>query len=188
MEEIKNDLLGDLKMTASNDALDLLASGENKYLKDFRLNFKSIIKPGALSAEEIALTGFALAQNAKNNTLKNYFLEMARELEIGDDKLSDAIGCASLLAANNVLYRFRHFVDGDHYDKSPAKLRMGLMMKSAIGKELFELISLAVSAVNGCEVCVSSHEKSLQALGVPQEKIWEAVRMATVITSADRIL
>jgi AhpD family alkylhydroperoxidase len=56
-------------------------------------------------------------------------------------------------------------------------------MLLALGKEFFELISLAVSAVNGCEMCVRSHEQSLRALGASEERIFDAVRLASVMES-----
>ena len=61
------------------------------------------------------------------------------------------------------------------------------MMKPVLGKELFELISLAVSAVNGCELCVNSHEASLIQLGSAEERIFDAVRIASVITSISKL-
>lgn len=188
MEDIKQDLLADLKLEQSTTALDYLASGQNKYLKDFRLNFKSILKANVLSELETSLIGLALAYNTKNDHLKAFFDQKAKDAEATDEHISDAIACASLLSANNIFYRFRHFVEGDRYDKSPAKFRMSIMMKSSIGKELFELISLAVSAVNGCEICVSAHEKSLRELQVSEEKIWESIRIASMVESADRLL
>ena len=188
MEEVKNDLLSDIRLSTSTKGLDILASGENKYLKDFRLNFKNVLKEGDLTESSIILIGVAVAFNNKNESLKQFFLEKARELEISDEHVADAIAAASLLSANNVLYRFRHYVANEDYQRQPAKLRMGVMMNPAIGKELFELISLAVSAVNGCEVCVASHENSLRELGVKKEQIWFAIRLASVLNSADRLI
>jgi alkyl hydroperoxide reductase subunit D len=45
-----------------------------------------------------------------------------------------------------------------------------------------------VSAVNGCEQCVKSHEASLIALGTPEERIWDAIRLAGVVVSLDRVV
>ncbi len=44
----------------------------------------------------------------------------------------------------------------------PARLRMNVIANHGIDKLDFELISLAVSAVNGCSLCVTSHEKKLR--------------------------
>jgi alkyl hydroperoxide reductase subunit D len=65
---------------------------------------------------------------------------------------------------------------------------MNIMARPVTGKEFFELISLAVSAVNGCEMCVKAHEASLIELGAREERIFEAVRLAAVITSLSKVI
>ncbi len=58
------------------------------------------------------------------------------------------------MGMNNVYYRFLHLVEDDEYAKLPARLRMNVIGSPGIDKADFELISLAVSAVNGCGKCV----------------------------------
>jgi alkyl hydroperoxide reductase subunit D len=85
---------------------------------------------------------------------------------------------------NNVLYRFRHFMEGnEYYSKTPAGLRMSIMMTPAMGKQLFEMISLVVSALNGCEQCVTSHEASVKGQGADEAKIYDAIRIGASIKS-----
>jgi alkyl hydroperoxide reductase subunit D len=45
----------------------------------------------------------------------------------------------------------------------------------------FELWCLAVSAINGCGVCVESHENVLREKGVSAETILAAVRIASTV-------
>jgi alkyl hydroperoxide reductase subunit D len=45
----------------------------------------------------------------------------------------------------------------------------------------FELWSLAVSAVNGCGMCMESHEKVVRAAGLTAEQVQSAVRIAAVV-------
>jgi alkyl hydroperoxide reductase subunit D len=189
MEEIKNDLLEDIHLNGQMfPKLDQLVKGDSRYIKDLRLNIKNILKPKALSSKEIALTGMALAANLKNEKIQHFFETLADAEEATEEEKAEALACASLLAANNVLYRFRHFVDKDDYQRKPARIRMNIMMKPVLGKELFELISLAVSAVNGCEACVKSHEQSVLSEGGSEDKIWHAIRIASVVNSMDRIV
>jgi len=56
-----------------------------------------------------------------------------------------------------------------------------------MGKEFFELMSLAISAVNGCEMCVTAHENSLMELGSSEERVFDAVRIASVVVSATKV-
>jgi alkyl hydroperoxide reductase subunit D len=43
------------------------------------------------------------------------------------------------------------------------------------------LWSLAVSAINGCGVCVDSHEKVVREKGLSEEQVLAAVRIASIV-------
>lgn len=58
---------------------------------------------------------------------------------------------------------------------------MSIMMNPVLGKEFFELVSLVVSAVNGCEACVRSHEESILKQGSSETRIFDAIRLASVV-------
>lgn len=177
-----------LEKDYSTYALDLLEEGKSRYLADLKLNFKNSFESEYLTKKEIALLGLALAVNANNKTLRAFFTENAREAEVPAEAIAEAVACASLLSANNVFYRFRHFLGKDKYNEIPARIKMNIMARPVTGKEFFELISLAVSAVNGCELCVKSHEASLIELGSKEERIFEAVRLGAVITSLSKVI
>jgi alkyl hydroperoxide reductase subunit D len=65
---------------------------------------------------------------------------------------------------------------------------MNVMANSGIDKLDFELISLAVSAVNGCGLCITSHEKKLRQHEVSREAIQSAVRIAATIHAVAAVL
>ena len=171
-----------------SDALDLLEEGKSRYVTDLKLNFKNSFESDFLSKKEVALLGVALAVNAGNKVLKQFFRDNATAEGASEAEIAEAVACASLLSANNVLYRFRHFVNKEKYNETPARIKMNIMARPVTGKEFFELISLAVSAVNGCEMCVRSHENSLIELGSKEERIFEAVRLSAVITSVSKVI
>jgi alkyl hydroperoxide reductase subunit D len=81
---------------------------------------------------------------------------------------------------NNIYYRFTHLVGGD-YPTLPARLRMNVMLRPGVERVDFELWSLAVSAVNGCGMCMESHEKVVRQAGLTQEQVQAAVRIAAVV-------
>jgi alkyl hydroperoxide reductase subunit D len=60
---------------------------------------------------------------------------------------------------------------------------MSSMMNPVLGKEFFELVSLVVSALNGCERCVTSHENSVKQHGASEQRIYDAIRLGSVIKS-----
>lgn len=167
--------------------LQLLEDSESRYMRDLKVNLTNVLASEHLNDKETALLGLAIAVNEKNKVLTRAFEALSREKGASEAETAEAIACASLLASNNILYRFRHFTGKERYNQMPARIKMNIMMRPAVGKEFFELISLAVSAANGCEMCVSSHEASLIELGASEERIFDAVRLTAVATSLGKI-
>jgi alkyl hydroperoxide reductase subunit D len=170
----------------ANAALELLGAVSSRYVRDLKLNLKAVLKSDHLQDKEAALIALSIAANQKNDALIRHFRDLAAQAGATADEAAEAVACASLLSANNVLYRFRHFTGKEKYTELRPALRMNIMMNPAVGKHLFELMSLAVSAVNGCEQCVKSHEASLIGLGATEEQVWDAIRIASVVASYDR--
>jgi alkyl hydroperoxide reductase subunit D len=109
----------------------------------------------------------------------------AAEAEV-EGKLDDAYknaarAAAAVMAMNNVYYRFVHLASNPVYGTLPAKLRMNVIGAPGIDKADFELFSLAVSAMNGCGMCIDSHERVLIQHNVKPETIQTAARIAAVI-------
>ena len=173
---------------SESPSLALLALSDSKYLRDLKLNLKTVLKTDNLTEKEAGLIALACSVNEKNQVLINYFATQSKNLSATNEEISETVACASLLSGNNVLYRFRHFTKKDKYQQLQPRIRMSIMMNPILGKELFELISLAVSAVNGCEMCVNSHEHSLMELGTSEERVFDAIKIASVITSYGKII
>ncbi len=102
--------------------------------------------------------------------------------------MTAAKAAASIMAMNNIYYRFLHLAANKEYATRPAKLRMNVIGAPGIDKADFELFCLAVSAVNGCGMCIDAHEKVLLAAGVSLDTIQTAVRIAAVINAVARSL
>lgn len=171
-----------------NESIHLLERGNSRYVRDLKLNFTSTFTSAHLSEKECALVALSIAVNNNNKVLTEFFEKLALAKEATEGDVAEAAGCASLLALNNVFYRFRHFTGKEKYTQIPARVRMQLMSSPVTGKEFFELMSLAVSAVNGCEMCVNAHEKSILGLGATEERVFDAVRIASIVTSAGKVI
>jgi len=190
MEETFIDLLKDLGLEGLeySGATKLLLAGESKYVRDLRMNLKAVLEVESLNKKETALLALSIAVNNNNKLLQQAFEAKAKAQEATAEELGETVAVASLLSANNVFYRFRHFVDKESYNTMRAGLRMNIMARPVMGKEFFELMSLAVSAVNGCEMCVKSHEASVLEAGSSEARVWDAVRLASVITSLCKVI
>ncbi len=188
--ETINELLQSIGLTVDyrTESLTLLEQGESRYLRDFKLNFTSTLTSQHLSTKECALLGLSVAANNNNTPLTKYYTRYAGEEGATIEEIAEAVACASLLASNNILYRFRHFTQKDKYTQIPARIRMQIMAKPVTGKEFFELMSLTVSAVNGCELCVNAHEDSLIKLGTTEVRIFDAIRIASLVTATGKVI
>ncbi len=163
------------------EGVKLLAAADHKYLRDFKINVTNALKFATLSQKESYLLALAAAVNDQQPYFKEVFGALAKEAGATESEIAETYACVSLLSVNNVYYRFKHFVKKEVYQNMPAGIRMSIMMTPAMGKEFFELMSLAVSALNGCEMCVASHEESLIKMGAEPQRVFDAVRVVAMM-------
>jgi len=161
-------------------ALSELLQALPEEAKDLRLNLQSLLADGALSREQRLGTALACAHAARAPELARALLS-EYGAELSPAWQSDARAAAALMGMNNVFYRFRHLVGKESYASLPARLRMNRMAAAATTKLDFELLSLAVSAIGGCGMCVASHERALVEGGLSEGQVLEAVRLAAVV-------
>jgi alkyl hydroperoxide reductase subunit D len=172
-----------LTETHLSTRLRTLADTDARYLKDLKINVTNSLTATTLSKKEAYLLGLAVAVNEKHVELQASFEKMATAEGANAKEIAEILSCTSLMNANNVFYRFRHFVNKEFYTATPAGIRMSIMANPVLGKEFFELVSLTISALNGCEMCVTSHEEALLKHGTEQQRILEAVRLGAVLRS-----
>lgn len=161
-------------------SLKTFAEALPDYAKDLRLNIGSLLGDQTLGDQR----KYGLLLACAHGTGYKPIVEAA-EAECGG-KLSPeaataARAAAAVMAMNNVYYRFVHLVSNPEYGTLPAKLRMNVIGTPGIDKADFELFSLAVSAMNGCGMCVDSHEKVLKQHGVGTDVVQTAVRIGAVM-------
>ncbi|MFI5007012.1 MAG: carboxymuconolactone decarboxylase family protein [Solirubrobacterales bacterium] len=151
--------------------------------KDIRLNIQSVLEGGALSTAQKWGVAAACSIASRNVVLRDAVVEDATE-QAGEAVVEDARAAAVLMAMNNVYYRFRHMIEKPVYSQKPARLRMQRIAQPATNKLDFELLCLAVSAINGCEACVKAHEQAVIEGGLTEEHVHDAVRIAAVVHAA----
>jgi alkyl hydroperoxide reductase subunit D len=160
------------------------------YAKDIRLNIDGVLSeegaPG-LSEKQINVVALACAYATKNRDLIKE-VESASAQVLDDAYLSAARSAATIMAMNNVYYRFLHLAEDAEISKMPAKLRMNVIGKPGIEKVDFEMMSLAVSAIEGCGKCITSHVHELRKAGASDEAIQSSIRVASVINAASQAL
>jgi alkyl hydroperoxide reductase subunit D len=160
-------------------SIETLKNALPEYAKDQKLNLGSLAMDPSLNTQQLAGTFIVSALASRNAVvIRAIMAEFAPRLSA--EALVAAKAAASVMGMNNVYYRFTHLVGGD-YPKLPAKLRMNIMARPGVEKVDFELWSLAVSAINGCGMCMESHEKVVRHGGLSAEQVQTAVRIASVV-------
>ena len=148
--------------------------------KDLKIGLQSVLGAESLSPAQRWGVAVASAFAARNPVLRDAMLAEARANGAEDAVIDDARAAAALMGMNNVFYRSKHML-GAAYEAKPARLRMQRIAKPAGAKVDFELMCLAVSAINGCEVCLASHEKTVRDGGLGDDAVMDAVRIAAVV-------
>jgi len=160
------------------------------YARDLKLNLGTVLTttgaPG-LSEKQIWAVALASAIASRN-------IELTRDIEtlaaahLDPAYVNGARAAAAIMGMNNIYYRFLHLVEDAEYAQLPARLRMNVIGNPGIDKVDFELLSLAVSAINGCGTCVASHERQLRKHELTRETVQSAVRIAATVHAVARVL
>ena len=157
------------------------------YAKDLKLNLGSLASETVLSDTLKAGTFVATAFASRNReVIASVDAEFGEKLAAAD--FTAAKAAAAIMGMNNVYYRFLHLAGNEEYARLPAKLRMNVIGTPGTTKENFELWSLAVSAMNGCGMCITAHERVVRAAGLSAEQVQAAVRIASVVHAVAVVL
>ncbi len=166
--------------------LEQLKSDLPEFAKDIKVNLGSVLSetgaPG-LTPKQIASIALAAAFAARNQDVIAAVTEFA-STELSAEEINAIKAAATIMAMNNVYYRFTHSMTDESYASMPANLRMTIMANPGIDKISFELSSVAVSAINGCSKCMNAHAAQLEKHEVSKQAIQSTVRIASVVYAA----
>jgi lipoyl-dependent peroxiredoxin subunit D len=173
---------GPLRILLGADmSLDELMERVPAYAKDLKLNFSTIVRQQAeLTPQQLWGTVVSCAIAARNAEFTQAALQNAAE-KLSPQALEAAKSAAAIMGMNNVFYRFSHLTKNEKYATMPARLRMNAIRSHGIEQVDFELWCAAVSAINGCAVCVDSHERVVREKGLSEEAVLAAIRVAAVV-------
>jgi alkyl hydroperoxide reductase subunit D len=169
----------------SIDALrDLLPA----YAKDLSLNLSSLSSETVLNDQQKWGCFVASAYAVGQSDVVTNINAQAEAAGVSAEALTAARAAAAIMGMNNVYYRSLHLLSNPEYKTLPARLRMNIIANPGVEKVDFELWSTAVSAINGCGMCLDSHEAELRKHGVPTAQIQTALRIASVVNAVSRVI
>lgn len=168
--------------------LEALLERVPEVARDLKLNLGSVLESDALTPGQRWGVAVASAHAAGAPALAAALTEAARAAGAPEAALDDARAAAAIMAMNTVYYRFRHMIGKPTYAERPARLRMHRLGKPATTKADLELMSLAVAAIHGCEMCVRAHEDVVIKAGLSEDQVHDAVRTAAVVRGVAQAL
>jgi len=157
------------------------------YAKDIRLNIGSLANETILTDQQKYGCYLASAHAVGEvQTLRAIEAEVRGRLS--PEAVNAAKAASAIMGMNNVYYRATHLASNETYTTMPARLRMNVIGNPGVEKADFELWSLAVSAINGCGMCLDAHEAELRKHGMTSEQIQAGIRIGAVVNAAARVL
>ena len=170
-------------------SLDALRESLPAYAKDLSLNLSTLAGEETLSAQQKWGVFVASAYAVGSGPVIRAIDASAREAGLSPEAHTAAKGAAAIMGMNNVYYRSLHIMkNGEEYRTLPARLRMTIIGNPGVDKADFELWSTAVSAINGCGMCIDAHEAELKKHGVTNVQIQAALRIAAVVNGVSRVV
>lgn len=107
---------------------------------------------------------------------------------LSDVEINEIKSSVSMMTMNNVYYRFVHLASDKEYVRMPTNLSMDVIENPGVYKVDFELACLAVSAINGCKMCIDAHLSKVTKEGVSKVGIQSVIRIAAVINAVAKAL
>jgi alkyl hydroperoxide reductase subunit D len=161
-------------------SIDALKAKLPDYAKDLKLNLGGVFNSTNLNAQQVWGTAVASALASRNHDVIRAIVADAGQ-HLSESAMTAAKSAAAVMGMNNIYYRFVHLSGTPDFKQMPARLRMQVIGNPGVDKLDFELWSLAVSAVNGCGMCIEAHEHEVLSKGATKEGVQDVVRIAAVI-------
>ena len=169
-------------------SLDALRESLPAYAKDLSLNLSSLAAETLLSDQQKWGTFVASAYAVGSGPVIKAVNAAAQDAGLSDEAHTAAKAAAAIMGMNNVYYRALHIMENQEYRTLPARLRMTVIGAPGVDKTDFELWCTAVSAINGCGMCLDAHEEELKKRGVPNTAIQATLRIGAVINAVSRVV
>ncbi len=176
-------------MVRKNKSIPYLKILDLVHAKDVKINLQTLInlENQVLTNQQVfraALTSaFVTKQEILIKILKNEVQNI-----LSEDEIKAAKNAASLMAMNNLYYRFLHISEDKEYSQMPAGLRMRGILDHGIDKVNFEIFSLAASIINGCAMFIDAHANQLVKQSLSKSQVQMVAKIAAVVSSAAQVL
>ncbi len=169
--------------------LEELKSALPDYAKDIKINLETLLNKEnhLLNTKQTFGSALAAAYAIKDKSLITVFENEAKNILL-EQEIKAIKTAATIMAMNNVYYRFGHLTHDKEYLQMPAGLRMRGLADHGIEKNDFEIFALSVSIINACSGCIDAHAMQLIKHGLSKAQVQMVAKIAAVINAAAQVL
>ena len=155
------------------------------FLCDSYTNYLNYVHEGSGSLDTRWREAIVLATSAANNCKSCVKVHVARCHAVGwsEREVAELLAVTATCAMNNTVYKFQNLAKDEQLKRMPSALRADTLRKTSLEPALVELISVVVSAINGCAMCTDAHLAQALDAGLTRPQIDEAVKISAVMTA-----
>jgi lipoyl-dependent peroxiredoxin subunit D len=161
-------------------SIEALKSGLPGYAQDLARNLEVLLGETVLSPQQLWGTVLACGHATGSGAV---IAAVVADSPLSEAAVEAAKAASAMMGMNNVYYRALHLMHNREYQTMRSGLRMNILSNPGVDKVDFELWCMAVSAVNGCGLCMDSHEKVLRSHGVGAEQVQATLRIAATVNA-----
>ncbi len=162
-------------------------AGSEPGIGDLYMNLNRQLAEGKVDERRKMLVAVGVASATGSADAAEFFARAAAEAGVEPQQTLDAVAVATVCGIFNGYYRFRHQLPEEmrgEFESFRAPFNANSFMKSSLDPADVEAICIAVSSVNGCELCVDGHVRKGNSLGLTAEEIDELIKVGAVSAAA----
>lgn len=163
------------------EAIDAVLQTLPEHSKDLSVNLLRLFTQSKLTLPRLWGTAIASAVATRAPALVAAIESAAVAAGVSAEVIEDARAAASFTSMNNIYYRFRHFMRDEEINKIAPRFQQQRLARPKGEKLDLELYGVAVSTINGCELCVRMHADAVVKGGLSKEELAESVRIAATL-------
>jgi len=158
------------------------------FAKDIKLNLSSLIINSEEDERFVYSCAYSSALASGNKTLIDIFHNEC-SMRFDEEFIESVKSAVTIMTLNNIWYKYRDAMPNNELRMAPQKMRVNVMREHAgLDMQLFESISLCVSAVNGCKFLMSAHSESLLNSGKTKDYVLNIGRIASTVIATSKAM
>lgn len=153
------------------------------FLADFYMNFKRFVwQDGYLDVRTKAAIGKAVSVHMGCTDLVAFLDERLKGLGVPEQERTDIRAIVATCTMYNAFFKLPD-LSNSLFGGMAVGLRGHSLAGTSLDAKLVELVSIVISALNGCKTCTSGHIASARRLGLFDEAILESVQCGATIAA-----